>query len=75
MDNPVVEEVHAIREALSKASDHDIQKIAEAAKVRQTERGRGAYVFLHKRLKWPGRHPERFGAVSPVAQVSAVADR
>ncbi len=38
----IVEEVHAIREALSKASDDDIRKIAEAAKARQVASGRTA---------------------------------
>jgi hypothetical protein len=35
--NPIVEEIHAIREALSKESDDDIRKIAEAAKARQAK--------------------------------------
>jgi len=51
MDDPVVEEIHAIREALSKASDHDIRKIAEAAKVRQTESGRGAVRLPPREVK------------------------
>ncbi len=38
--DPIIEEIHAIREALSRASGHDIRKIAEAAKVRQAESGR-----------------------------------
>lgn len=38
----IVEEIHAIREALSKASDDDIRKIAEAARARQTQSGRKA---------------------------------
>ena len=38
----IVEEIHLIREALSKASDDDIRKIAEAAKARQTQSGRKA---------------------------------
>ena len=38
--DPIVEEIHAIREALSKASDDDIRKIAEAARARQLETGR-----------------------------------
>ena len=35
----IVEEIHAIREALSKASGDDIRKIAEAAKARHSRRG------------------------------------
>jgi len=38
--DPIIEEIHAIREALSKASGDDIRKIAEAAKVRQAQSGR-----------------------------------
>lgn len=35
----VVEEIHVIREALSRASGDDIRKIAEAAKARQMQSG------------------------------------
>jgi hypothetical protein len=38
----VVEEIHLIREALSKASGDDIRKIAEAAKARQVQSGKDA---------------------------------
>jgi hypothetical protein len=38
----IVEEIHVIREALSKASDDDIRKIAEAARARQAQGGRKA---------------------------------
>jgi hypothetical protein len=38
--DPIVEEIHAIRDALSKASGDDIRKIAEAAKARQAQSGR-----------------------------------
>ncbi|MEQ1908837.1 MAG: hypothetical protein ABMA15_08440 [Vicinamibacterales bacterium] len=37
---PIIEEIHAVREALSKESGQDIRKIAEAAKARQTASGR-----------------------------------
>jgi hypothetical protein len=40
--DPIVEEIHAIREALSKESDDDIRKIAEAAKARQVQGDRKA---------------------------------
>jgi len=36
----IVEEIHKVREALSKASGDDIRKIAEAARARQAESGR-----------------------------------
>ena len=38
--DPILEEIHATREALSKASGDDIRKIAEAAKARQVQSGR-----------------------------------
>jgi hypothetical protein len=38
----IVDEIHAIRETLSKASGDDIRKIAEAAKARQIQSGRKA---------------------------------
>lgn len=38
--DPIIEEIHAVREALSKASGDDIRKIAEAAKGRQVQSGR-----------------------------------
>ena len=38
----IVEEIHAIRESISKASNDDIRKIAEAAKARQVQSGRPA---------------------------------
>lgn len=36
----IVDEIHAVREALSRASGHDIRRIAEAAKARQAESGK-----------------------------------
>ena len=38
--DPIIEEIHAIREALSRESGDDIRRIAEAAKARQAESGR-----------------------------------
>jgi hypothetical protein len=38
--DPILEEIHAIREALAKASGYDVEKIAEAARKRQAESGR-----------------------------------
>jgi len=37
--DPIIEEIHAIREALAKESGYDAEKIAEAARKRQAERG------------------------------------
>ena len=52
--DPIVEEIHAIREALSKESDDDIRKIAEAAKARQIQSDRKA-VRLAPRKPPPAR--------------------
>ena len=38
--DPIVDEIHAIREAIAKASDNDLRKIAEAARARQRASGR-----------------------------------
>jgi hypothetical protein len=38
--DPIVEEIHTIRVALSRASGDDIRKIAEAAQARQAQSGR-----------------------------------
>jgi hypothetical protein len=38
--DPIIEEIHAIREAIAEASGYDLEKIAEAARKRQAESGR-----------------------------------
>ena len=38
--DPILDEIHATRDALSKASGDDIRRIAEAAKAREMESGR-----------------------------------
>ena len=49
--DPIIEEIHAIREALSNASGNDIRKIAEAAKARQAQGGRKAVRLLPRKAK------------------------
>ena len=49
--DPIIEEIHAIREALSRASGDDIRKIAEAAKARQVESGRKAVRLPPRKAK------------------------
>jgi hypothetical protein len=39
---PIIDEIHAIRAAIAKASDNDLQRIAEAARSRQKASGREA---------------------------------
>ena len=38
--NPIVDEVRAARDAISKESDYDIAKIAEAVRLREAKSGR-----------------------------------
>lgn len=40
--DPVLEEIHAVREALAKKAGYDAERIAEAARKRQAESGRKA---------------------------------
>jgi hypothetical protein len=37
--DPILDQLHAIREAIAAASDNDIRKIAEAARLRETQSG------------------------------------
>ena len=39
LPNTILEELHAIRDALANASDQDLEKIAEAARLRQKDSG------------------------------------
>ena len=38
--DPIIEEIHAVREAIAKESGYDAEKIAAAARKRQEEGGR-----------------------------------
>jgi hypothetical protein len=49
--DPIVDEIHAIREALSRASGDDIRKIAEAAKARQVRSARKAEKFPPRKVR------------------------
>ena len=40
--DPILDEIHAIREALAKEADYDAEKIAAAARQREKEGGREA---------------------------------
>ncbi|HKI01123.1 MAG TPA: hypothetical protein VKK31_04015 [Thermoanaerobaculia bacterium] len=40
--DPIIEEIHAIREALAEEASFDAEKVAEAACKRQAESGRKA---------------------------------
>lgn len=49
--DPIIEEIHAIREALSRVSGDDIRKIAEAARARQAESGRNTVRLPPRKAK------------------------
>lgn len=49
--DPILEEIHAIREALSRVAGDDIRKIAEAAKARQVESGLDAVRLPPRKVK------------------------
>jgi hypothetical protein len=47
----IIEEIHAIRDALSRASGDDLRKIAEAAKLRQLKSGKKAVRLPPRKAK------------------------
>jgi len=49
--DPIVDEIHAVRKVLSRASDDDIRKIAEAAKARQVESGTKTFRLPSRKAK------------------------
>jgi hypothetical protein len=50
IQDPIVEELHAIREALAEASDNDLAKIVEAARTRQQTSGHEVVRLPPKRV-------------------------
>jgi hypothetical protein len=40
--DPIIEEIHAVREELAREADYDIEKMLEAARARQAASGRQA---------------------------------
>jgi len=48
--DPIIEEIHSIRDAIARKSGFDIDKIIEAARARQAAEGR-------KVIKLPARKP------------------
>jgi hypothetical protein len=41
--DPIIEEIHAVREEMARKADYDIEKILEAARARQVAGGRCSY--------------------------------
>ena len=48
--DPIVEQIHAIREAIAKASGNDLECIAEAARARQATSARKVVCLPPKRI-------------------------
>lgn len=49
--DPIVEEIHKIREEISKEAGDDIREIAKAAKARQAQSGRKSVRLPPKKAK------------------------
>ena len=49
--DPIIDEIHAIREAIAKASGNDLQQIAEAARSRQKASGRKVMKLPARRVR------------------------
>jgi hypothetical protein len=48
--DPILEELHAVRDALAQESGHDLERIADAARARQKKSGRDS-------VRLPPRRP------------------
>jgi hypothetical protein len=49
--DPIIEEIHAVREELARQADYDLEKMVEAARARQAASGL-------KAVRLPPRRPE-----------------
>jgi hypothetical protein len=49
--DPIIDEIHAIRDAIAKASGNDLHKMAEAARSRQKASGRQSAKLPPKRAR------------------------
>ncbi len=56
--DPIVEEVHAVRESLAREAGYDLDRIIEAARARQVASGRPV-------VRLP---PKRTGSTKPLAR-------
>ena len=53
--DPIIEEIHAVREALAREADYDLDKIFEAARTRQEEGGRQPVTLPPRRPAAPNK--------------------
>ena len=49
-EDPILDEIHAVREALAEQCDHDFKKIAEAIKAEEAASGRKGEAHPPKRI-------------------------
>jgi hypothetical protein len=49
--DPILEELHEIRDAIANASDRDLKKIAEAARARQIDSGHEVVRLSPRRIE------------------------
>ena len=57
--DPIIEEIHAVREEIARAAGYDIERILEAARARQAASGREAVRLSPRRPSLQAQHPER----------------
>lgn len=48
--DPIIEEIHAVREEIARKADYDIEKILEAARARQAASGRPSVQLSPKKV-------------------------
>lgn len=49
--DPIIEEIHAVREKIAREADYDIEKILEAARARQAADGQKTVRLPPKRVE------------------------
>jgi hypothetical protein len=49
--DPIIEEIHAVRESLAREADYDLERILEAARTRQAASGRQGVTLPPKKAE------------------------
>jgi len=57
--DPIIEEIHAVREEIAREAGYDIERILEAARARQSASGREAVRLSPRRPSLQAQHPKR----------------